>query len=254
MPDPQEQESDNQIDPSAPAEGAQKEATSEGGPGDGGKVASNGPTLESMQAELDRLRSERDTAVMRLLDPELQEFREAKRNGGKREAEEPVRKDPLAELDDERLNAMTNRQLIETAVTAIMSKFEQDILPRVESRLESVADTVEDVKAKREVTEAASRHKDFWEYKVQMIQLSNQPQYAHLGAEDIYYLAKARTSKPAAPAKETAKADPAAVAAARANSERPNAGSAGGGAKGAKELTAEEAGDLAWEQVFGKRK
>lgn len=234
-------------------EGSAGDAKGKKDAGEAGDTGSK-PTLESLQAELTRSQSERDAYAMRLLDPDYQEYVQTRRNGGTAK-EKPEPKDPFAGLDDEKLGAMTNRQLIETAVSVFTTKLREEFLPEIESRLESVADTLEDQKARRDVSEAAGRHKDFWEFKPQMVQLSNQSRYANLGAEDLYVLAKGLSGKSAAApaAKEKVEADPAKAASARATSEKPGAGASGRQAQ-SKEMTAEEAGDDAWEKAFGKKK
>lgn len=241
------QDVQDQNSEGAAAEGAAEDAKDTKGADDSAGKGTT-PTLETLQAELQRSQSERDAAVMRLLDPEFQQFIHEKRSGKAAAKAEP--KDPFANLDDEKLNTMTNRQLIETAVSIISGKLQEEFLPAIEEKLEGVTDTLEDQRAKREVAEAAGKYKDFWDFKPAMVQLSNQARYSNLGAEDLYILAKSRTgASGAAPAKTESAA---AKASARAVSEKPNAGGSGKQAAD-KELSKEEAGDAAWEKVFGKK-
>lgn len=242
---------DQNLEPGTSAE-SEAEATTDQGPGDGGKAGATAPTLESLQAQLQATQQQLQAASMRLLDPDYIEYRQS---GGRRKAEpkaEPI--DPLAGLTDDKLSAMTNRELIETAVSAFATKLESEILPKIEERLQNIGESVQEQRASADVQEVAAKHPDFWDHKREMVALSSQPKFAGLGAEELYILAKGLSGK-GGPTTAPAKGNVPAARKAAATTERPGAGSgAGSGAAGTKEMSKEEAGDAAWEAVFGKGK
>jgi len=243
------------ADESAVEGSENEEATASEGADEGAK-----PTLESLQQSLRETQEQLQASQMRMLDPEYQEYLADRRAGGKKEPQpkapaKPM--DPLEGLSEEEVNAMSNKQLIHTAVTraveSISSKLRDDLLPEIEQRLSSMGDTVADQAAKREVAEAASKYQDFWTYQKQMVALSVQPKYDGLGAEDLYLLAKAAKDGGKQPKGPVSKPTPGQRISAKAGTEKPGTGT-GGDPKGkTEEMSAEEAGNAAWEKVFGKK-
>lgn len=234
-----------------------------GNPGDGGK-GGDAPTVESLQRQLAESTQREEAARLRLLDPDYQEYLGERRGRGRAPA--PVApaapKDPLEGLTEEKLGAMSNRELLATAiersVELISSKLKDEFLPEVESRLSTLGDTVADQSAKRDVAEAAAKHSDFWQYKAEMVALSVNPRYEGLPAEDLYVLAKAqKTGFSAAPVTPGTPGTPAQRRAATSHTEKPGGtggGGAGTGKNKAGEMEAGEAAEDAWNKVFGKPK
>jgi hypothetical protein len=231
-------------------------------PNDGGR-GGDAPTVESLQQKLADATQREESARLRLLDPDYQDYLAERRGRGRapaQPAEPKAPKDPLEGLTEEKLGAMSNRELLATAiersVELISSKLKEEFLPEVESRLSTLGDTVADQTAKRDVAEAAAKHPDFWSYKAEMVALSVNPRYEGLPAEDLYVLAKAQKSGFAAPA-ATGTGTPAQRRAASAHTEKPG-GTGGGGAGSGKnksgEMEAGEAAEDAWNKVFGKPK
>lgn len=235
----------------------------------GGATGVESPTLESLAAQVRDLQAQNQQQQLTIL--ELRNQPPA-RVEDEPEAPEPV--DPLAELSDETLAGMSNRDLIKTAVTAVVKNLEATLVPRIQAQLGQVQDTVADQAARRDVAETATKHPDFWEYKNQMLVLSQQPAYRNLGAEDLYTLAKSKggsskaapaAPKPAAPANPQEpqtlpratgappQKTPAQQAAdAAAASEKPG-GSAAAGSVPKEFKNAEEAANDAYAKVFGNK-
>jgi hypothetical protein len=211
------------------------------------------PTIEQLQEQVRQAQAERDAARM-------QAWQATQGNGRTSEEEEeeaePV--NPLEGMSEERLSQMTNRELIETAVNAFSKKMEAEILPKIRSEIGSLGKTVAEKNAQADVASTAAKHKDFWNFRMDMIQLSQQPRYAGLAAEDLYLLAKSRKGDAAPAARPTGapakKAEDASKERdARAASEKP--GSTGrASTKDAKEMSPEEAGEDAYDKVFGSKK
>lgn len=232
-------------------------------PGDGGKGGDT-PTMESLQRQVAEATQREEAVRLRLLDPDYQEYLADRRGRGRAPAqrEEPkAPKDPLEGLTEEKLGAMSNRELLATAiersVELISSKLKEEFLPEVESRLSTLGDTVADQSAKREVAETAAKHSDFWNYKAEMVALSVNPRYEGLPAEDLYVLAKAQKSGFSAVPAAGTNGTPAQRRAASSHTEKP--GSTGGGGAGtgknkSGEMEAGEAATDAWNKVFGKAK
>ena len=244
------------------ADDAAAGSSDEGNPGEAGK-GGDAPTIESLQQKLAEATQREESAKLRMLDPDYQDYLAERRGRGRAPAkrEEPkAPKDPLEGLTEEKLGAMSNRELLATAieksVELISSKLKDEFLPEVESRLSTLGDTVADQAAKRDVAEAAATHPDFWTYKAEMVALSVNPRYEGLPAEDLYVLAKAQKSGfSATPAAGTG--TQAQRRAASAHTEKPG-GTGGGGAGTGKnksgEMEAGEAAADAWNKVFGKTK
>jgi hypothetical protein len=217
------------------------------------------PSLEQMQGELDALRKANESLQIRLLDPEYQEHLARKRSGNSEEAveeEAPAAKpaDILADLTEEKLSAMSNRELLETAIekaVALTSRqFQKHVIPKIEERLSHLGATVADEQARRDVAQTAVKYKDFWDYQKDMIVLSSDPKFRDLNAEDCYLLAKARRSGGKTDSNLVTQAR-----SAKAISEKPTTGSGGAGTSSKKgEMTADEAAQDAWEKVFGSKK
>jgi len=225
--------------------------------GDASKTAGSGtdvPTIEQLQEQVKQAQAERDTA-------KLQAWQATQGNGrqsSEDEEEEPEPINPLEGLSEERLSQMTNRELIQTAVEAFSKKMEAEILPKIRSEIGSLGKSVAERNAQTDVAQTAAKHKDFWNYRMDMIQLSQQSRYSSLPAEDLYLLARSRKGDAPAAARPTGIAskkseDTAKERDARAASEKP--GSTGrASTKEPKDMSSEEAGEDAYEKVFGPKK
>lgn len=231
----------------------------------GGAPGAETPTLESLAAQVRELSAQNQQQQLVILDLKNQATRQP-------EPEEPEPVDPLAELSDEKLSGMSNRELIATAVQAVTKTLESTLIPRIQAQLGQVQDTVADQAARKDVADTAAKHPDFWEFKNQMLVLSQQPAYKALGAEDLYVLAKTKSGKSApaaapkaAPANSTEpQALPRATGAppqktpeqqrqdAAAASEKPG-GSAAAGSVPKEFKNADEAANDAYAKVFGNK-
>lgn len=240
------------------SESGQPSANGAGAPG-----SEQQPTLEQLISKVEELSAGRqqDQLVIRSLHERLSE----KETVEEEEVPEPV--DPLADLTEEQLAGMSNRDLLKTAVAVVTKGLETTLLPQITKQLGQISNTVADQAAQKQVADAASRIPDFWDYKAQMVALSAQPKYANLGAEDLYVLAKSRSGKSgtaAAPASSQPASLPRATTGApqkteaqkaqeaAAMTEKPGAGAAAGTTQKSF-ATPEEAADDAFAKVFGKK-
>lgn len=247
----------------APSETGQSPANGAGASG------GDSPTIETLSRKIEELSGQRQHDQLTILD--LTNRLSQKELAGQEE-EEIESVDPLADLKDEDLAGMSNRDLIKTAVSAITKKIETELLPRIQTQLGRINDTVADQAARKDVADVAAAHPDFWNFQKPMLVLSQQPRYASLGAEDLYLLAKSKTGggkttvAPAAAATTTEpaslprattappqKTDAQKAAEAGAMSEKPGGSAAAGTAQ--KEFkTPEEAASDAYSKVFGNNK
>lgn len=254
------------------------DGTANGAPapqGDAGQSPANGagatggdsPTIEQLAQKVNELSNQRQQDQLTILDL-TNRLSQTERE----EEEKPEPVDPLAALTDEQLAGMSNRDLIRTAVEAMTKQIDATVLPRIQSQLGQINETVADQAARKDVADTAAKHADFWDYRAPMLALSQQPRYASLGAEDLYMLAKSKTGGSSAPSRtapsstapkvETlprattgappAKSPAQATADANATSEKPNA-SAGAGDLKREFKSSDEAVDDAYAKVFGKK-
>lgn len=231
----------------------------------GGATGAETPTLESLTKAVQELSAQNQQQQLTILDLKNQVGRQP-------EPEEPEPVDPLAELSDEALSGMSNRDLIKTAVQAVVKTLDQTLMPRIQAQLGKVENTVADQAALKDVADTAAKHGDFWDFKNQMFVLSQQPAYRSLGAEDLYTLAKSKSGARTAPASPAKPATPATdvqtlprgttappqksaeqqKADAAAASEKPG-GSAAAGSVPKEFKTSEEAATDAYSKVFGNK-
>jgi hypothetical protein len=101
--------------------------------------------------------------------------------------------------------------------------------------------------ASAEVDSLRGQHKDFTEWKDDMIALARQPTYASLGITDLYQLAKAKN--PTKAAELTTKYNPPAVPVRRPSFGGLVPGAGGSAGNGAKPLSSAEAGRAAYAEV-----
>lgn len=239
------------------------EATETEGDGSNASEAAKGgdaPTIETLAQQLKETQDQLHSTQMRMLDPDYQEYLQERRSGRQAQPTPPAKKekvDPLEGLSDEKLAAMSNRDLLTTAigkaVELIQTTLREEFLPEVEARLSSLGETVADQSSRRDVAEAAAKYPDFWNYQKEMVAISVNPKYQGLGAEDVYILAKAAKGGGTA---TTTGPTPAQKKAAAAHTEKPGTTGGGGAATGKKgqEMTEQEAAQDAWNKVFGPKK
>lgn len=240
------------------AEGEQIES------GDGGKGAGEQPTAAQLQESL-RIAEAKAEQSQRMLEQMQQRLIEREERPTRREVveeeEEQPETDSISSLTEEQLSGLTNKQILElsrkAAVQDMAKVIEKKILPKIEERLSNLGSTVEEDRARRDVANTAAKYQDFWAHKTTMVEMSKNPKYQGLGAEDLYHIAKAKSGGSGPTningGKVTNPTD-AQRRAARASGEKPV--TMGGGTQGAnkKDLTDEEAADLAWQKVFGSKK
>lgn len=231
--------------------------------GDGDKSAGEQPTVAQLQEALraSEARAEQSQRILETFQTRLMEREDRPVRKEVEEEEEQPETDALGSLTEEQLSGLTNKQILELsrkAATQDMVKIiEKKILPKIEERLSNLGSSVEEEKARRDVAQVATKYQDFWAHKNAMVQLSQDPKYRSLGAEDLYVIAKSKsggTSPTNINGGKVTNPTPAQKAAARASGEKPV--TMGGGTQGAKktDLTDEEAADAAWNKVFGNKK
>lgn len=231
--------------------------------GDGDKGAGEQPTAAQLQESL-RIAEARAEQSQRMLEQMQQKLIEREDRPTRREEveeEEQPETDAISSLTEEQLSGLTNKQILElsrkAAVQDMAKVIEKKILPKIEERLSNLGSTVEAEQARRDVANTAAKYQDFWAHQTAMIALSKNPKYQGLGAEDLYHIAKAKsggTGPTNINGGKVTNPTEAQRRAARASGEKPV--TMGGGTQGAnkKDLTDEEAADLAWQKVFGSKK
>jgi hypothetical protein len=136
--------------------------------------------LEGKVAEYERL----------LLDPGYLEYLAG---GGRKELVREARAaEPSKEVD---FDSMSNKDLVQYLFAVMKGELNKVVQP--------MAQDAQVTEMKRQVTEAAGKYSDFWDYKEEMVRLARV--HPSLTADDAYFMAKGRGRRaPARPSKSGA--------------------------------------------------
>lgn len=192
--------------------------------------------IEKLKADNEALKKSSEDLKLEFMTDEYLDFLNNK-SGAK---SEPAKKEEKALPSDDEFKNLTPRQIYEKAI--------KDAEEKTNSKLNDFQATLKresEEKTKSDVKKFAASHDDFDTYRPIMYGLSLDPKNADLNLQELYEKSKAHVKSLAGASDEEK------VKSRKSSGEKPGHSSSSF-QKGGKKLSADEAGEEAWEEVVGK--